>query len=79
MIYKSYQIEKNTEFLKEKIILFYGENLGLKNDLKKKIRLTNKNSHIYNYNQDEIITNKNNFEETFLNISLFDEKKNIFY
>ncbi len=75
MIYKSYQIEKNTEFLKEKIILFYGENLGLKNDLKKKIRLTNKNSHIYNYNQDEIITNKNNFEETFLNISLFDEKK----
>ncbi len=75
MIYKSYHIEKNTDFFKEKIALFYGENLGLKNDFKKKIRSANKNSHIYNYNQDEILTNKNNFEETFLNISLFDEKK----
>ncbi len=75
MIYKSYEIEKNIEILKEKITLFYGENLGLKNDFKKKFISSNKDSQIYNYIQEEILTNKDNFEETFLNISLFNEKK----
>ena len=36
MIYKSYLIEGNIDLLKENIILFYGENLGLKDDLKNK-------------------------------------------
>jgi len=36
MIYKSYIFEDNIGSIKEKITLFYGENLGLKNDLKKK-------------------------------------------
>ena len=42
MIYKSFLIENNLNNLKEKISLFYGENLGLKNDFKitiKKITL----------------------------------------
>ena len=35
MIFKSYLIEKNFKVLKDKNrFLFYGENLGLKNDLK---------------------------------------------
>ena len=37
MIYKSYILEQNINALKEKIALFYGENLGLKNDIKTKI------------------------------------------
>ena len=36
MIYKSYLIEQNTASLDKKIYLFFGENLGLKNELKKK-------------------------------------------
>ena len=75
MIYKSYQIEKNIALLKEKISLLYGENLGLRNDFKKKLRLTNKDAYIYNYNQEEILSNSNDFIETFLNISLFNEEK----
>ena len=36
MIIKSFVAEQNIENLKNNIILFYGENLGLKLDLKKK-------------------------------------------
>ena len=35
MIYKSYSIENNINKLDKKFALFYGENLGLKNDFKK--------------------------------------------
>ena len=39
MIYKSYLIEQNLESITEKVVLFYGENFGLKNtSLKKKIK-----------------------------------------
>ena len=38
MISKSYLIEQNKEFFgKNKSILFYGENVGLKNDLRRNI------------------------------------------
>ena len=37
MIYKSYLVEENIEILKNNLVLIYGENLGLINDLKKKI------------------------------------------
>ena len=29
MIYKSYLVEKNFEVLKNKVVLFYGENYGI--------------------------------------------------
>ena len=32
MQYKSFLIENNISSLKESLVLFYGENLGLKND-----------------------------------------------
>ena len=39
MIYKSYIIEQNIEpVLKHKMLLFYGENEGLKKEFKKGIR-----------------------------------------
>ena len=37
MIYKSYLIEENIKILKNNCVLFYGENLGLIEDLKRKI------------------------------------------
>ena len=72
MIYKSYLIEQNIEKLKEKLILFYGENLGLKNDFKKKILFKNKDAEIINFFQDEVIKNENLLFNEILNISLFD-------
>ena len=36
MIYKSYLIEQNINLLDKNLFLFYGENLGLKNELKDK-------------------------------------------
>ena len=38
MIYKSYLIEENLEILKENVALFYGENIGLKNNFKRSIK-----------------------------------------
>ena len=75
MIYKSYLVEQNINILKKDIILIYGENDGLKNDLKKKLRLNNSSTNIKNTTQEEILKDQNIFFEDFLNNSLFDEKK----
>ena len=74
MIYKSYLIEKKINEVDCKLLLFYGENLGLKNDFKKKIKSNNK-SHVKTIYQEEILKNKNDFLSEIFNISLFDEKK----
>ena len=79
MIYKSYIIEEKIETLKEKIALFYGENIGLKNFLKKKLKQENKDADILLFNQDEILQNKNLLLNEVSNISLFNKKKNYFY
>ncbi len=78
MQYKSYLIEQNISNLDKNIVLFYGENLGLKNDLKEKIKENNDNCEIIRFNQDEIIKNKNLLLNEISNISLFGKKK-IFY
>ena len=75
MIYKSYLIEQNISLLDKNLFLFYGENLGLKNELKEKIRFQNKKAEIINLSQDDIINNIDNFFNEILNISLFDKKK----
>ena len=75
MNYKSYLMEQNIDLLKNKIILFYGENLGLKNDLKEKIKNNNKKAEIVHYTQDEILKDENLFYREINNISLFNEKK----
>ena len=36
MILKSYLVEKDINLLNQNIVLLYGENFGLKDDLKKK-------------------------------------------
>ncbi|MDA8822608.1 hypothetical protein N9N34_02640 [Candidatus Pelagibacter bacterium] len=75
MIYKSYLIEKDITTLKSKIVLFYGENLGLKNDFKKKIKLNNQEAEIINYIQDDVVKNEDYFFNEILNMSLFEKNK----
>ena len=78
MIYKSYLLEQNINSIKNNIVLFYGENLGLKNELKEKIKQKNKNVYNLNTSQDEILLNKEKFFLNITNKSLFEEEKIIF-
>lgn len=75
MIFKSYLIEKNNNLNEKNILLFYGENVGLKNEFKNKIKLKNKNSEIVRFNQEEIIKDEEKFINEVFNISLFEQKK----
>ena len=74
MIYKSYLIEENLEILKENVALFYGENIGLKNNFKRSIKENQKLSEISNISQNDILKDEEFFSEVF-NISLFNETK----
>ncbi len=78
MLYKSYQIENNVNSLSEKVCLFYGENLGLKNDFKNEIKKTNLNSEILNFFQEEILKEENLIFKEINNLSLFDKNKIFF-
>ena len=77
MIYKSYLLEQNFDNLKERLVLFYGENNGLKNDFKKILR-SNKNVEIINLLQNEILQNEESFLNEIFNLSLFETEKVIF-
>ena len=61
MIHKSYILEKNINSINENLFLFYGENLGLKNDLRNKIKNLNKKALIKNLDQEEILADENKF------------------
>ena len=76
MIVKSYLLEQNLDLIKENsLVLFYGENLGLKNDFKKKLQIKYNKLKIITFYQDEIINNNEMFFNEINNISLFDDKK----
>ena len=56
MILKSYIVEKNIDSLNNySSILVYGQNIGLKDDIKEKIKEKHKDAEIINFFQDEII------------------------
>ena len=76
MIYKSYIVEQNISGLEKNIFLFYGENLGLKNDFKKKIKKLDKN--LISYSQEEILKDKEKFYRDIFNISLFVNNKSFY-
>ena len=79
MILKSYIIEKDLNILdKYQAVLMYGENEGIKDDVRNKLKAKNKNSEIINFFESEIIKNKNILYESINNRSLFSEKKIIF-
>lgn len=78
MIYKSFLIENKINSLNKRILFFYGENLGLKNNFKEEIKNSNKNLKILKYVQEEILKDLTNIEAEINNLSLFDDKKIIF-
>lgn len=78
MIYKSYLVEENIDLLKNNLILLYGENLGLKNDLRIIIKEKFRNSKILKYTQEDVLKNYNTFVNEIRNISLFDNQKIFF-
>ena len=74
MIIKSFNLNeiKNT---KSNFFLFYGENQGQKEDIIDSIFFQNFKGEIVKYDENQIIENKDNFLETCLNESLFEDKK----
>ncbi len=76
MIFKSYLVENDISILKDKnIILIYGENTGLKDDLKKSIIERNKNKEVIKFTQDEILRDNSLLNNEIINLSLFNDKK----
>ena len=58
MILKSYIVEKNISSLNNySSLLVYGENVGLKDDIKEIVKKENKDAEVINFFQDEIIKN----------------------
>ena len=76
MIHKSYLIEENIDLLKNKIVLFYGENIGLIDEFKR--MLLEKNQNTIKFTQEEILKSKNIIFNEVQNISLFESEKFIF-
>lgn len=80
MIIKSYEIQKNkSNFPKYNFFLLYGENLGLKKDIRKFIKTgieqgTNDAEILFLY-EDEILDNEENFYNLIYAGSLFSNKK----
>ena len=80
MIIKSYEVEKLKSLLIEKkIFLLYGENLGLKKEIKEIVKLSiNKNGTKLEeviFLESEIIKNDENFYNLIFSGSLFSNKK----
>ncbi len=75
MIIKSAVVEKNQSLFQKTLTLFYGQNYGLKEEFKKKIKDSFLKSSIYYSSQEEILKNQNDFFLNLLNISLFNEQK----
>jgi DNA polymerase III subunit delta len=76
MIFKSFLVEQNINLIADKnLILFYGENLGLKNDFKKLVQHSATENKLMNFSQEEIIKNQEKFLSEISNLSLFEKKK----
>ena len=80
MIIKSYEVKKNTQnFLKYNLCLLYGENFGLKKDIREFIKITIKqeddNVEILSLYEDEILNDDKNFYNLIYSGSLFSNKK----
>ncbi len=57
------------------VVLFYGENIGMKDEIKDQIKKHYKNSEKIAFYQDEIIKNDKLLNEHIHNTSLFAENK----
>ena len=80
MIIKSYEVKKNiSNLLKYNFFLLYGENFGLKKDIKEIIKIAvkqkNDNLELLSFYENEILDNEENFYNSFYSGSLFSNKK----
>ena len=80
MITKSYEIQKNPfNFLKYNLFLLYGENNGLKKDIKELIKITlnkkDSSTELLSFYENDIIDNEENFYNSIYSGSLFSSKK----
>ena len=75
MIIKSYIAEQDIKVFTNKLILIYGENVGLIEDFKKKIKSIYKGSEINIFSQGNIIQNEEMFYNQIFNNSLFQKQK----
>ena len=74
MIFKSFEINK-INFNKNHFYLLYGENEGLKNEIIQKYFEQKYLKKIFRYDEKEIIDNKENFFNSILSKSFFDNEK----
>ena len=66
MILKSYIVEQNVEVLKNyQATLIYGENIGIKDDIKEQIIRLNKNSEIITFFESDILNSNTLYENVF--------------
>jgi len=80
MIIKSYQVpSKKSDFFKYNFFLLYGENIGLKKDIRElittEIKKKSKNLEILFLYETEILNNEENFYNSIFGGSLFGDKK----
>ena len=76
MIFKSYLVEQNINILNKNLILLFGENLGLKNEIKEKIKQATDNFEKLILTQEDLLNNNEILFNELVNVSLFDKKKN---
>ena len=80
MLLKSQEISlKKKDFFKEKVVLLYGENQDLINDLNQQItsKFKEEEKTSKSFFEEDIIKNPDNIINYYLNGSLFDDNKNI--
>jgi DNA polymerase-3 subunit delta len=80
MLLKSQEINlKKKDFFKEKVVLLYGENQDLINDLNQQItaKFITEEKISKSFFEEDIIKNPNNIINYYLNGSLFDDNQNI--
>ena len=75
MIIKSYIAEQDKKIFTNKLLLIYGENIGLIEDFKKKLSQFIQTSEVNNFNQANIIKTRKCFIVKYLIFLFFKNKK----
>ena len=70
MIIKFFELEK-VDLKTKQFFLLYGENQGLKNEIIEKKFKKNYSKNTYNYEENDVLNNKENFFNTILSKSFF--------
>jgi len=79
VILKSYIVEQNIKILESyQATLIYGQNDGIKDDIKKALINQNKSFEILNFFEQEILKDKDIIYQNIVNESLFSKEKTIF-